>query len=194
MLMNPVKSKSIGVSPRTKKSSQITTVMENKLTALTQLLRLSRLKPLLDSPISLMISRRTSMPRIIESLLERGSADNTSGHSMLKAVRSNLVFHLKVSRAQKKCFTQWEELLSPMIQAPPLCIEKPTATTPQGSKNRENTTGNSIQQTTDSVMAKNVFWMERLLLSTPRDTRSNIQKPWSFKKLLRIIKLWRLTS
>ena len=75
-----------------------------------------------------------------------------------------------------------------MIHLPLPCIVKLMETTHQESKNKEITTGNLTQQTTDLVMVKKEFLMGPLLLSTPRDTRSNTQRPSLSKRLSRTTK------
>ena len=99
-----------------------------------------------------------------------------------------MVLHRKDSKMQKKWFIQWEELISLTIQLLPQCIDKLMEITHPVNKKIETITGNSTQLITDSVSARKRFWTVQPLLSTTRDTKSNSQKPWSSKRLLKTIK------
>ena len=105
-----------------------------------------------------------------------------------------MVCHLRVWRMPRKCYTQWVEHISLMIQLHRLCIDKLMEIMLQENKNREITTGNSTQQNIDLVSVKRKFLMVLPSLFIMRDTKSNSQRPSSSKKLLKITKLYHQTS
>lgn len=108
---------------------------------------------------------------------------------MLRGETSSSVSHPQGLRAQRKCFSQLEELLPLMTPVPLRCTEKLTAITLQASKSKESITGNSTQQITDLDMVKREFSMELLLLCILRGTKSNTQRPSLFRRLLRTKRL-----
>lgn len=134
------------------------------------------------------------MLHMSENLLLRDTQDSMIGLKKLELDKWTLVSHHKDSKMQKKCFTQWEELISLMIQLPLLCIGKLMEITPQVNKRTETTTGNLIQLSTVLVSVRRKFWMELPLLFIMRDMKNNSQKLSSFRKLSKTIKLLPLTT
>lgn len=133
------------------------------------------------------------MPHTIENLLVRDILDSMTGLKNVEQVPWILVFHHREWKMQKKCYTQWEELLLLMTQLPLLCTGKLMETMLLENKRTETTTGNSIQQSTDLVSVRRKFWTELPLLFIMRDMMNNSQKLSSSKKLLKIIKQLHLT-
>jgi len=144
-----------------------------------------------DLQTSLTISKKINTPHIKENHLVWVTLESTSGQqrSPKKVNRIPLVYQQVDLRAQKKCFTQWMEHSSKMIQRYTLCIKRLTEIMHLVNRKKETIIGKLTPTSTALVMLKRKSSMEQPTPSMPKDLKKITPKQPSLRRPLRTIML-----